>query len=159
MPRADAAVITDLRAFLMPSGCSKERGGRWLTRTFIACYCMNMEEISFARRICSWKICSKGKKGSGFSFLRYREVPGNFFVWKCCWLELCVNTVFSWACAISVSLIRRRLHYQQRIYKCEDQVKEKNRRIRQVIKDMNTDTGYGRKFKGWGILKFKILQM
>lgn len=32
--------------------------------------------------------------------------------------------------------------------KSEDQVKERSRRIRQVIRDKNIDTGYVRKVKG-----------
>lgn len=155
MPRAD---VIDLRALLIPSGWDKERGGRWLTTTIFSCYCTNMEEVSsFVRRICNWKswkrciwLTTRGAKALAFLFLRSREVSGNFFVWRCCWVEPCVNTVFSWAQAISVFPIRRRLHYEQSFYKSDDRVKERSRRMRQVNRNKTADTGYVGKAKGWG---------
>lgn len=155
MPRAD---VIDLRVLSIPSGWDKERGGRWLTRTIFSCYCTNPEEVSsFVRRICNWKswkrciwLTARGAEAPAFLFLRSRKVSGNFFVWRCCWLELCVNTAFSWAQASSVFPIRRRLHYEQSFYRSEEQVKERSRRMRLVIRNERAGTGYVGKGKGWG---------
>lgn len=62
---------------------------------------------------CCIFLTARGAKGQAFPFLRRREVSGNPFVSRCCQLELCVKAVFSWAHATSVSLIKRRMHYEQ----------------------------------------------
>lgn len=119
MPNVDVSVVViDLRApWCLLKEAGKGEGNEWQGLSSPVTYSEyrgdpHLSEGSAIGKVGAWCMLLTARE-TVFSFLRSRGSSGNFFVWRCSWLKLYVNAVFSWAPSISAFPIKIRLHHQQ----------------------------------------------